>query len=355
MRTITLACGVLLLAACKEEPKPIAKPDRPVLVTTVAYAPRVRERTFVATIRPRIESDLGFRVAGKIARRLVNVGDRVKAGETLAVLDPIDLRLQQEQAEAEIRAANAALTQAEAEFARISSLVRNGWSTVSGLDRQKAATEEARGRVARAERALSLAQNALSYASLVADAPGVVTATLVEPGQVVAAGQAAMRLARTEEKEAVIAVPEAQVAAVREGRASITLWSDPTARYEAALRELAPSADPTTRTYLARFTLRGADAKVDLGMTATLQLAAAGGEPVVRLPLSALFNQGSSPSVWVVEGEGRPVLRPVEVVAYEAKDVLVRGGIADGDKVVTLGVQKIDPAQTVRIVQALQF
>jgi RND family efflux transporter MFP subunit len=325
------------------------------MVQTVAFEARSPERTFVATIRPRIESDLAFRVAGKVARRLVNVGDRVKAGDALASLDPVDLRLQQEQAEAEIRAANAALSQAEAELKRITTLIREGWSTASGLDRQKAATEEARGRVDRAERALALAQNALSYATLAADTDGVVTATQVEPGQVVTAGQPAIRLARLAEKEAVIAVPEAQIAPVRAGTATITLWSDPDRRYAGRLRELSPSADPTTRTYLARFSMPEADERVELGMTATVAVGSPASDKVARLPLSALFNQGKGPSVWVVDIDGRPVLRPVSVEAYESKDVLVGRGLADGDKVVTLGVQKLDPGQRVRIVQALQF
>ena len=268
---------------------------------------------------------------------------------------PSDLRLQQEQAEAENRAAAAALVQAEAELGRVNALIRNGWTTASGLDRQKAATEEARGRLARAERALSLAQNALSYANLAADADGVVTATEIEPGQVVTAGQAAIRIARLDETEAVIAVPEAQIEAVRSGSATITLWSSPDRHYAGRLRELSPSADPTTRTYLARFSLPDADKAVELGMTATVAIGAAGNDKVARLPLSALFNQGDGPSVWVVDVDARPALRPVGVAAYEAKDVLVARGLSEGDKVVTLGVQKLDPGQRVRIVQALAF
>lgn len=355
-RLLPLAFGaVALLAACQDKPQEAAKPDRPVMVQTIAFEPRTPERTFVATIRPRIESDLAFRVTGKVARRLVNVGDRVKAGDALAALDPADLRLQQEQAEAEIRAAHAALGQAEAELKRITTLIREGWSTASGLDRQKAATEEARGRVDRAERALSLAQNALSYATLAADSDGVVTAAQIEPGQVVTAGQPAIRLARLAEKEAVIAVPEAQIAPVRAGTATITLWSDPDRLYAGRLRELSPSADPTTRTYLARFSMPEADERVELGMTATVAVGSPANDKVARLPLSALFNQGKGPSVWVVDVDGRPVLRPVTVEAYESKDVLIGRGLAEGDKVVTLGVQKLDPGQRVRIVQALQF
>jgi RND family efflux transporter MFP subunit len=347
---------VLALAACQDKAAQQAPtPDRPVLVQVVRFEARAPERSFVATIRPRVESDLGFRVAGKVARRLANVGDEVRAGAPLAVLDDTDLRLQFEQAEAEARAATAALAQADAELRRVTTLRGDGWSTASAFDRQKAAAEEARGRVARAERALALAANALSYARLHADADGVVTAALIEPGQVVTAGQAAIRLARQAEKEALVAVPEAQIAQVQSGAARLSLWSNPDKAYPARLRELSPSADPTTRTYLARFALPDAGSEVQLGMTATLVVSQEGGGKVARLPLSALYNQGSGPALWVIDVDGRPALRPVAVVAYEARDVLVSSGIREGDRVVTLGVQKLDAAQRVRIVQALPF
>ncbi|HEX2724660.1 MAG TPA: efflux RND transporter periplasmic adaptor subunit, partial [Beijerinckiaceae bacterium] len=304
---------------------------------------------------PRVESDLGFRVAGKVARRLVSAGDLVKAGQALASLDDADLRLQREQAEAEIRAADASLAQAEAELGRIATLRKQDWSTVTGYDRQKAATEEARGRLVRAERALALAQNALSYAVLKADADGVVTATQIEPGQVVAAGQPAVRLARTGEKEAVVAVPEALVEQLRGGTASVSLWADAGTRYAAHLRELSPSADPVTRTYQARYALPGAGDDVQLGMTAVVTMGAPNGARVARLPLSALYNQGSGPGVWVVNDDGVLALKPVTIAALEARDVLIAAGVNDGEQVVSLGVQKLDAGQKVRIVQALQF
>ncbi|WP_246776725.1 efflux RND transporter periplasmic adaptor subunit [Microvirga sp. VF16] len=343
------------LAACQAKPQEAVKSDRPVLVQAVAFEPQAPERTFVATIRPRVESDLGFRVAGKVARRLVSVGDTVKAGQALAALDATDLRLQREQAEAEMRAATAALLQAESELRRILTLRGQGWSTTATYDRQQAITEEARGRLARAERALLLAENAFSYATLTADLDGVVTATQIEPGQVVDTDKVAIRIARLSEKEAAIAIPEAQIAAVRTGTASITLWSNPDKRYQATLRELSPSADPATRTYQARFSILSAEETVQFGMTATVTIGEAGTTEVARLPLSSLHNQGGGPAVWVVGTDGRPALRPVTVAAYQSHDVLVTKGVSDGDRVIILGVQKLDPGQRVRIVETLQF
>lgn len=352
-----LAAAVLLaLPACNEaggQARTAPKPDRPVLVTPVRYLPSSPDRSFVATIRPRVETDQGFRIGGKVVRRLVDVGDRVAAGQPLALLDETDLRLQVEQAEADIRALTTAVAQADAEEQRVVSLRKQGWSTDSSFDRQRAATDDVRARLDRAQRTLALARNALAYATLRADSNGVVTASLVEPGQVVAAGQTALRVAREDEKEAVIAVPEALVARIGEQGAALSLWSAPDRPLRAVLREVAPTADPATRTYTARFSLPDADAGVKLGMTATVTLSEQGGGIVARLPLSALFSQGSGASVWTVSPDGALTQRPVEVAAYDREEVLVRRGVDEGEKVVSLGVQKLDRGQRVRVVDAL--
>jgi RND family efflux transporter MFP subunit len=351
-----IAVLTLLIASCQEkggEPQP--QLNRPVLIERVRYEAMTPERSFVATIRPRVESGLAFRVPGKVAQRLVSVGDAIVAGQPLATLDAVDLRLQQEQAEAERAAASASLTQAQAELRRMQTLSGNGWSTAASLERQQAATEEARSRLTRAERTLSLARNAFSYATLVADADGVVTETLIEPGQMAATDKVAIRLARLAEKEAVVAVPETMLSQVRAGSASVTLWSSAGSRYAATLRELSPSADSATRTFLARYALAGAGPEVQLGMTATVTVADPAGGKVARLPLSALHNQGAGPALWVVDVDGRLVLRPVTVASFGARDVLITGGVAEGDQVVALGVQKLDAGQRVRVVQTLQL
>src|SRR5438128_1209789 len=177
---------------------------------------------------------------------------------------------------------------------------------------------EAPARLNRAERSVDLTKNSLSYATLLADAKGVVTATLIEPGQVVASGQTAIRIARVAEKEAVVAIPETLLGRAKDGGASVTLWSEPDRKYAAKLREIAPSADPATRTYLAKFSLPEADEKVSLGMTATLTLSDAETARVARVPLSALFSQGSDPSFYVVGDSGEVTLKPVAVKAYES-------------------------------------
>jgi RND family efflux transporter MFP subunit len=346
----------LALAACDPMSAQPTVPARPVLVTNAHYESQISERGFVGTIRPRIESDLGFRVAGKVAKRLAEVGTLVEAGQPLALLDEVDLSLQAEQAAAELSAANGVMAQATAAETRAKELRQKGWSTDAQLDQAKATADEARARLNRAERSVELTKNSLSYARLEADAPGVVTATLIEPGQVVSAGQTAIRVARLAEKEVVVAIPETLLARAKSGGAQVSIWSEPGRNYVAKLRELAPSADPVTRTYLAKFSMPGAGDAVQLGMTATLTLSDPASERVARLPLSALFNQGNGPSVFVVDGNtGSITLKPVSVKSYESSDVLISGGVDEGASVVALGVQKLDPAQKVKIVSSLSF
>jgi RND family efflux transporter MFP subunit len=350
-----LAVLAISLAGCNDTVAQKAEPPRPVLVATAHYEAETPERSFVGTIRPRIEADMGFRVPGKVAKRLVEVGQTVEIGQPLATLDEIDLKLQAEQAVAEFTAATGVLAQAAAAEVRAKDLRAKGWATDAQLDQAKATADEARARLNRAERSVDLTKNSLSYATLEADTRGVVTATLIEPGQVVASGQTAIRVARFGEKEAVVAIPETLVGRAKTGTATVTLWSETNKKYAAKLREISPSADPATRTYLAKFSLPGAGDHVELGMTATLTLADPATTRVARLPLSALFNEGTGPSLYVVDDKGEVTLKPVQVKSYESNDVVITAGVDEGAKIVTLGVQKLDPSQRVRVVSSLSF
>ena len=352
---IALAALAISLGGCNELAAEKVAPSRPVLVATVHYEAESPERSFVGTIKPRVETDMGFRVPGKVAKRLVEVGQTVDVGQPLATLDEVDLKLQAEQADAELHAATGVLAQAAAAEQRAKDLRAKGWTTDAQMDQAKAAADEARARLNRAQRSVELTNNSLSYATLVADTRGVVTATLIDAGQVVASGQTAIRVARFAEKEAVVAIPETLLGRAKDGVATVTLWSEPNKKYAAKLREIAPAADPATRTYLAKFSLPDAGENVSLGMTATLTLADPATERVARLPLSALYSQGGSPSLYIVDGSGDVTLKPVAVKSYESNDVVISGGVDEGAKVVALGVQKLDPAQKVRVVSSLSF
>src|ERR1700731_1902693 len=350
-----LAALAVALAGCNNAVAEKPVPSRPVLVATVHYEPQSPERSFVGIIKPRIETDMGFRVPGKVAKRLVEVSQTVDVGQPLATLDEVDLKLQAEQAEAEFRAATGVLAQAGAAEQRAKDLRGKGWATDAQLDQAKAAADEARARLNRAERSVELTNNSLSYATLVADTRGVVAAPLIDAGRVVASGQTAIRVARFAEKEAVVAIPETLLERAKYGTASVTLWSEPNKKYVAKLREVAPSADPATRTYLAKFSLPDAGEAVSLGMTATLTLADPLTERVARLPLSALYSQGGDPSLYIVDANGEVALKPVTVKSYGSNDVVISGGVDDGSKVVVLGVQKLDTTQKVRVVSSLSF
>lgn len=321
--------------------------ERPVLIEPVHLLRQGQVRDFVAVIRPKIEADQGFRVSGKVVKRLVQAGARVKEGDVLALLDERDLRLQKEQSEAELSAAKMALAQAAGDEHRTLTLHKDGWTAQAAVDRVRAVAEEARGRVQRAERAVELSRNSLAYATLHADSDGVVMQTLIEPGQVVAAGQTAIRIARAGEFEAAVSLPEDFAASAGEGEATVTLWSKPDKHYRAKLRELSPSADATTRTFAARFTILDPDPAMSLGMSALLDITAPGSRPMARVPLSALFNQGRGPSLWTVDADSRLKLLPVEVVRYENDGAIVTG-VKEGEPIVVLGAHKLEVGRKVR-------
>lgn len=322
---------------------------RPVQVQTISLKPLVQSKLLVGTVRARIETDQGFRVAGKIASRKVSVGDRVKAGMVLASVDATDYRLNRESAEAELEAARSAARQAELELERITELRRKGWSTDQAADRQRAARDEATGRVRRAERQVELTTNTQGYTELRAEADGIVTAIQAEIGQVVAAGQTIIRIARDGDREALVALPEQDLPLARQGVARGELWSEPGRQFGAELRELSPNADAGTRTFAARFTLKGLPADAPLGMTATISLAPPETRKVARIPLSAILNEGQGPEVFVVDRQnGVLERRKVELDVLDARDAVIRGGLADGDVVVTLGVHTLRAGQKVR-------
>ncbi|MGE5145997.1 MAG: efflux RND transporter periplasmic adaptor subunit [Candidatus Eiseniibacteriota bacterium] len=351
-RALLALAAALLLAGCQAETAPAPKAERPVKVQRVSFEPEKAAREFVGVVRARYETDLGFRVAGKIVARVVNVGDRVRTGDVVARLDPRDLKLQVGSAEAELAAATSSLAQAAADLERYTTLRARGYASVADFDRKKAANDEAEGRLERARRAFDLADNQLGYADLKADADGVITATLAEPGQVVAIGQAVVRLAHRGEKEALVALPETWLAEARRSKAVVHLWSERGRSFDARLRELSPQADPATRTYAARFTIAQADETVALGMTATVTLTPAAGTRVARVPLSALLNRGTGPSVYAVDPTGALVMRPVTIASFTEDAALVTSGIGDGDTIVTLGVQKLEAGLKVRTIEA---
>jgi RND family efflux transporter, MFP subunit len=267
----------------------------------------------------------------------------------LARLDPADIELQMRAAQAQLASAKADATNARGDFDRYSRLKQGDWTTRQEYDRRKAALDKADAKVREIEAQLRVLANSVQYTTLLADGPGVVTAVLVEPGQVVAQGQPAFRVARLGEVEAVANIPEQQIAGLSQRQLGVELWAQPGLHIPGVLREVSPSADPGTRTYQARITLTNPPPSVQLGMTATLITRQERAGMVARLPLTAVTQKDQGTAVWVVSGGDRLELRPIAVVAYAGDLAIVAGGLKDGETVVTAGVQKLDAGQKVRI------
>jgi RND family efflux transporter MFP subunit len=301
---------------------------QPVRAASVTYSAAAEARSYTGTIKPRYESDLGFRVSGKIIERLVNIGDRIAPGMTLARLDASDYRLSLESAEAELNAARSSLKQTEADEKRYAALNEKKWVSDANYEQKKATADEARGRFERATRALALAKNQLAYTDLLATEAGVITALPVEVGQVVSAGQLIARVARLDELEAVVSIPESRIDGDRNAAATVTLWADADRVYAAKLREISPQADPATRTYQVRYSLLTPDAAITLGKTATVHLASLGAGQRAKLPLAAVFRDQGQPSVWLIdEVHGRLIKKSVEVSAWTETSVIISGGL----------------------------
>jgi multidrug efflux system membrane fusion protein len=351
----TLVALAAALSGCKSESAPYVAAPQPVRAAAVTLSAATEARSYTGTIQPRYESDLGFRVGGKIIERLVNVGDRVRPGMVLARLDATDYRLSLESAEAELKAAQSSLKQAEADEGRYAALNKKAWVSDASYDQKRAAADEARGRVERSGRALSLAKNQLAYTDLVATEAGVITALPVEVGQVVSAGQLIVRVARLDELEAVVSIPESRIDDDRDAVATVTLWADAGRVYEATLREVSPQADPATRTYQARFSLPNPDGAITLGKTATVHLASEGDGMRAGLPLAAVFKDQGQPSVWLIdEAHGRLIKQAVEVSSWTETSAIISGGLAAGQKIVAAGVHKLDAGIPVRIIEVVQ-
>lgn len=350
----SLLLAGLLLAGCQQAPQ--APQVRPIVKTMrVSLEAGSGDRTYSGVVVARHEVQESFRVDGRIARRLVDVGDRVRAGQTLATLDQNDLRLSMESALAEHRAATSNRAQTLTDEGRYATLLSQRVVSNAEYDARHLAADEAKGRLDRAVRTLDLAKNRLNYANLACSTDGVITKVSAEAGQVVAPGQAVVSVAKDGELEVLVDIPESQIQSLRNAPAEVTLWSSGNDRYRAELREIAPAADSVTRTYAVRYSLHGANPSVRLGMTATVRLSDPAGTPTARVPASALFDQGGGLGVWVVEPEtGRLSFRHVAVDRYTDQDAHVHGELADKDVIVAAGAHKLDRDMVVRLAPSSQ-
>ncbi|MFC5547189.1 efflux RND transporter periplasmic adaptor subunit [Massilia aerilata] len=352
-KLIAAALTLSLLAACSKEAPP-PEDVRPVRAITLA-AGSVRASTeFSGDVRPRYESRLGFRVGGKISARKVDVGSSISKGTLLMQLDPQDLRLGQAQAQASLRAAQTNADLARAELKRYQDLRSQNFVSQAVLDQKVAAARSSQSSVEAARAQLREQANQTGYASLVSDTDGVVTGIDAEVGQVVQAGTPVVRVARTDEKEVVIGVPEDQVDELRHAaEVKVRLWADPNRSIAGKIREVSPVADPATRTYTVKVSIPASE-DVRLGMTAVVDIVQQSGNAAgsqLRAPLSSLVQNKGGSSVWVIENDAVK-LQPVQVGGMAGNDVLLTGGVRPGQAIVTAGVNLLKPGQKVRILTA---
>jgi len=348
-----LLCVLALaaLAAGCSRPPPAEEPVRAVKIMTVGTGAMDASPEFSADVRARVESRLGFRVAGKIVRRQAELGQHVERGQVLAQLDPQDYRLAAEAARAQAVAAQTQRDLAAADLRRYRELREQNFISGAELDRREATYRSAQAQLDQAQAQVASQGNQASYTTLVADVAGVVTGIDAEPGQVVSAGAPVVRIAQDGPRDVVFAVPEDRAGALRLGSpVKVRGWADDR-EIEGTVREVAASADPVTRTYTIKVGIDAAGAPA-LGATvyARPQALAHGGVPVIKLPTSALRQEGAGSAVWVLDTAAMTVRsQPVQVATADGNEAVIAAGLVPGQQVVTAGVHVLTPGQKVTV------
>jgi RND family efflux transporter MFP subunit len=351
LMAIALLAGCLTIASTMSGcSKPAVKDPRlqiPRVEVFKAEAPVSNRRSFTGIVEARVQSDLGFRVAGKILERSVDVGQRVHKGQPLMRLDPEDLQLSAAAQQANVEAARAKYIQAKADETRSASLVKSGVISHREYDQDRMASDSAKAQLEAVEAQARVTKNSSEYALLFADADGVIVRTLSEPGQVVAAGQTVIQLAHDGPREASINLPEG-VRPDLETIASVQLYGRGQT-YQARLRQLSDSADPASRTFEARYALEGEAASTPLGSTVTVTINAGqtSNDHSVLVPVGAVYDRGGGPGVWVVDEKPEVTFRPVTIASVGKEEVVLSRGVDPGEKVVALGAHLLHDGQTV--------
>ena len=357
VRTLALAGGAwaaaMSLAACTpshsaEDPRTVAQ----LAEVAVAQPAEAGQRAFTGVVSARVQSNLGFRVAGKVIERLVDSGQSVRQGQLLLRLDRTDYSHVVTTQAGNVDAARARLQQAAAEEARYSGLVSSGAVSQSAYDQVKAAADSARALLSAAEAQLRVAQDEGAYATLAADADGTVLETLAEPGQFVSAGQIVVRVARAGAREAAVNLPETLRPALGTTAHAI-LYGEKAAsapQYPARLRQLSDAADPLTRTFEARYVLDGAAARAPLGATVTVYLNDSEPTGAVSVPLGAIDDEGQGPGVWLLDLPSSSVsYRSVKLVRFDSEHAIVSGGVKIGDSIIAVGGHFLHQGQRVQM------
>lgn len=355
MKYRTIAMSIIaahVLAACSPAPAPAHEEMRPVRTIVAGYSPGSVGATYSGEIRARYESQLGFRTAGKIVTRLVEVGSHVKRGQLLLQLDPTQETLQVAAAGAEADAARSRVAQARTDVKRIEQLLARNFASQAELDQQRLALDQAEAQLRSAQARQQINSNLRGFTTLVADRDGVVSSISAEAGQVVGAGQPVVTVAADGEREVTISIPESRVDELRKAKTlQVAVWAHPGKSWTGTLREMAPDTDSVTRTYSARIAIQNPDPDLlRLGMTASVLAADVDGSGAIRLPLTAIVDRDGARQVWVVDPKTSHVAaREVKLGSAQNDSVLVLAGLNGGETVVTAGVHMLQPGQLVKL------
>jgi membrane fusion protein, multidrug efflux system len=348
-RVLALSVTAVLLAACGAE-QPPADDARVVRTTTVTVDDGSSRSDYSGEVRARYESTVGFRVSGRIAQRLVEVGSRVHRNQPLARLDAVDAELNVGATKAQLASARSEYAQVELDFRRAQRLFERRFISQAEYDRDRVQMEGAKAKLTAAEAEFALASNQHSYTLLLAPQDGVVTEFRHEAGEVVQAGQAIATIAADGAREVVVGVPESRLEEIRAARElQVELWARPGKLYAGRVRELAPMTDSATRQYTARIAIVDPDQAIELGMTARVRLDRQQGADAYRLPLTALYQKNGKSFVWIVTPDSSLVhAREVQVGDVAQDAVLIANGVEAGETVVTAGVHLLFEGQLVR-------
>jgi membrane fusion protein, multidrug efflux system len=340
---------IFFLTGCQKTETHSSKPLQ-VAVYKIADSQAEPSLRYTGQVRPRYEISAAFRVGGKVTKRFVEIGQQVTAGTILAQLDTVDYQLNVEAAESELNAAIASAKRAIADEQRTRDLIAKAMISQAEYDLALATADSANASVERAERLVEIAKNRLKYSSLVAEYDCIVTRVLCEEGSVVQEGASVFQLARTEELEAVFDVPENRIEEVQKLVGKVTLWANTEQVFDARLREIAPTADPVTRTYQLKYTILNPTGQVHIGMTASIALRSSSSDSGIAVPLSSLVDNNGTPAVWIVDpNTGSLSLREVQVKRYGQSQAWVDNHFQPGELVVRAGVQKLDPSMIVSV------
>jgi RND family efflux transporter MFP subunit len=341
------------LSGCSK-PEPAQEPVRAVKVLSVGVEAFQSGHEFAGEVKPRVESRLGFRVAGKIVRRQAELGQHVNAGQVLAQLDPQDYRLAADAARAQLAAASTNRDLAAADFKRYSALKDQNFISGAELERRETTLKAAQAQLDQAKAQLSTQGNQTAYTTLVADVSGVITSIDAEPGQVVTAGMPIVRIAQDGPRDVLFAVPEDKVAAIKPGsEVTVRAWSG-NGELAGTVREVGASADPVTRTFPVKVSLDATAAPPALGTTVSVtpRALSMAGAPVIKLPTSALRKEGAGTAVWVLDKSTMTLKsQPVQIATADGNDAVISSGLAPGMLVVSAGVHVLSPGQKVTIYQ----